>query len=504
MNNFISSARGRYTVGLVRYLFGPGSSEEHTNQRIIAAETALGYADGVRLDHVADAEQIYALGRDMDSHRVLLGVCPPGGWVWHCAISLPHEEVGRVSDVQWAHIARTAIHRLGFDSDDRLGRAPCRWIAVGHGLSAGGNDHIHLMVNLVREDGSLASTWNDRRTMSRLCAEMETLHGLAHVEGRAGRGMPGYSKVEHQRMKSGAELHRHRVARIVRSCALTAGSEAEFVRHARQNGLQVRPRLSKDQSTVTGYSIALVDEHGTTLWFGAGSRLAADLTLPRLREHWPTATPQATTEAIAEWRRTCDAAKDVVRDLPPATWRKAAARIERITAQLAATPHQDVAAWSTATRHSAAVAAALATFQEPRTPGPLTELADLLARAAQTSPGRPRLATRRGALADFRGIATVAMRAAKSPEWVLLLLALAALVHGIQAWQKATRPRLAAELEDALTHTRATYPPPSPRALAARYRSPSAPVPGKAPQLGIGTRPPTLRRDPGRDRGHGR
>jgi hypothetical protein len=502
VNNFISPARGRHAVGLVRYLFGPGSSREHTDQRVIAADPALGVADGARLHHAEDAERIYALGRDMDSHRILLGAAPPGGWVWHCAISLPPAEAGLLSDAQWAHIARTAITRLQFDGDPDAGRAPCRWLAVHHGLSVGGNDHIHLMVNLVREDGTLASAWNDRRTMSRLCAEMETLYGLGRVEGRAGRGMPGYSKAEHQRMKAGQQLDRHRAARIVRSCALAAADEADFVRLARQAGLRVRPRLSKDQSAVTGYSVALAED-GAAVWFGGG-KLAADLTLPRLREHWPAPTAQDSAHALAEWQANGEpAGPRVARDLPAGTWTQAAARVDQITAQLAATPHHDTAAWQVATRQATAVTAALADRAEPRVPGPLTELADLLARAAQPPPGRPR-SPGAPALADFRGIAMVAMRAKAGPEWTLLLLALAALVHGIRAWQQATRPRLAGELAAALTAAQSAYPPPSLRAAAAHHRSPGAPAPATTPPV-LGALPPAVRRDtPGRGRGIGR
>ncbi|WP_326822696.1 relaxase/mobilization nuclease domain-containing protein [Streptosporangium sp. NBC_01756] len=272
--------------GLVRYLFGPGSSQEHTDQRIIAADVTLGLAEGTRLDHVADADAIYVLGRDMDSHRILLGAAPPGGWVWHCAISLPPSEV--LADEQWAEIARTAIGRMGFEQ--AADRAPCRWIAVHHGRSVGGNDHIHLMVNLVREDGTLAAARNDRRTMSRVCADMERRYELAVVEGRAGRGMPGYSKAEHQRMRVGALPERQRLARLVRSCALISADEAEFVRRARRSGLSVRPRYGTDGQSVVGYSVALrgreADAAGRPVWFGGG-RLAADLSLPRLREHWP-------------------------------------------------------------------------------------------------------------------------------------------------------------------------------------------------------------------------
>uniref|UniRef100_UPI003F49482A relaxase/mobilization nuclease domain-containing protein n=1 Tax=Sphaerisporangium sp. CA-236357 TaxID=3240030 RepID=UPI003F49482A len=504
MNNFISAVRGTNTVGLVRYLFGPGSSAEHTNQRVIAADPTLGYADGIRLDHVEDAEQIYALGRDMDSYRLLLGVHPGGGWVWHCAISLPPQESGRLSDEQWAHIARTAIHRLGFDADSEAGRAPCRWLAVHHGLSVGGNDHLHLMVNLVREDGTVASTWNDRRTMSRLCAEMETRYGLAHVEGRAGRGMPSYSKAEHQRMKAGQQIDRQRIARIVRSCAVAAAGEAEFVRLARRSGLLVYPRYSKDGSAVTGYSVALPagGGNGKAIRYGGG-KLAADLTLPRLREHWPSPT-ESQAQALAEWSRAPGAELEEPEAIYPAgTWLQAAQRVDRITAELAATPHHDVATWSTATQQAAAVTAALSARMETTGRGPVTELADLLARAAQTLPSQPRVPARRGVLADFRGVATVARQAKLGPVWTVLLLALVALARAIADWQHASRPRLAAELAAGLNHVQAAYPPPSPRALAAQQRSPGALTPTKTLQPMTASRLPAMRRDPGRDRGHG-
>ncbi|GAA3832068.1 hypothetical protein GCM10022226_61540 [Sphaerisporangium flaviroseum] len=490
MNNFISPARGRHPVGLVQYLFGPGSNREHTDQRIIAADPVLGCADGVRLDHLDEAEQIYALGRDMDSHRVLLQEYPACGWVWHCALSLPPEEAGRLSDEQWAHIARTAITRLRFDADTAAGRAPCRWLAVHHGLSTGGNDHVHLMVNLVAEDSTLASTWNDRRTMSRLCAEMENRYGLGRVEGRAGRGMPGYSKAEHQRLKAGLQLHRHRAARIVRACALVAASEAEFVRLARGSGLEVRARYSLDRTAVTGYSVAVVDEHQMVAWYGAGGRLAADLTLPRLREHWPCPTPATQAAALAQWCRPAVAAAGLQTPGPKAwtgAWVTAAERIEQIAVQLATPPHHDAATRSRTTRDTAAVAAALAVRMEP-TAGPVTELADLLAKAAQIPPGRPRS----DALAhkDMRSAVLVIRQAPQSAAWSVLLHAVTALAEVIAAWQRIGRPHLAAELAAVLPYVQAAHPLPGARMLAAHQRSTGAPGPTSAP--GPAARPPAV------------
>ncbi|WP_214415018.1 hypothetical protein [Sphaerisporangium fuscum] len=56
----------------------------------------------------------------------------------------------------------------------------------------------------------------------------------------------------------------------------------------------------------------------------------------------------------------------------------AAGRVERITAQLPATLHDDVAAWSTTTRLTAAVVAALSIRFETTGKGPVTEVTDLL------------------------------------------------------------------------------------------------------------------------------
>ncbi|MDQ2760156.1 MAG: hypothetical protein M3Y17_06905 [Actinomycetota bacterium] len=80
------------------------------------------------------------------------------------------------------------------------GKAACRWVALRHGISNAGNDHLHVVVPLVREDGTKASTWNDRP--------------------------------------------RERLERTVRACAAAAGDEAEFVRRLRQGGLRVRPRFA--------------------------------------------------------------------------------------------------------------------------------------------------------------------------------------------------------------------------------------------------------------------
>ena len=76
------------------------------------------------------------------------------------------------------------------------------------------------------------------------------------------------------------------------TAAAAASSEAEFFGLLEQAGLRVRLRRStRDPGQVTGYAIALDDDKnpdGEPVWYGGG-KLAADLSLPKLRARWDPA-----------------------------------------------------------------------------------------------------------------------------------------------------------------------------------------------------------------------
>lgn len=431
------AGRGKDIGGLVRYLLGPERADpqranEHVDQRIIAADAALDLDDGTRLDRPEHWPQVLDLARDMDANRRLSGVAPPDGWVWHCAISLPPGEA--LTDAQWAEVARTAVERLGFTGSDEAGRAPCRWIAVHHGPSKRGNDHIHIAVNLVREDGTVAAPGLDRKEMSRVCGEMERRYGLRVLEGRAGRGMPGYSRAEAERARrqGRSEPDRHTLARTVRACATAAASEDEFVRLLADAGLWARPRYAAGgRAAVTGYSVALRPDDGAApVWIGGG-RLAADLTLPRLRGHWVTIAPHldrdaARAQALTEWRYLAGdgpAGQPASRKTGVYTADQAAARINAVRERLRAVPYQDTAAWATCARQAAGIFASLSARLEEG-PGPLAQAADALARSAQTRPTQPRYARHSG-LAGLGGVALAVLKATTPPRrpdpWVTLI-----------------------------------------------------------------------------------
>ncbi len=235
--------RGSDGTGLVRYLMGEGRAEEHTDQRVIAAADMVVVPIGVALS----PEEAGDLGRQVDAARVLYGTEVADGHVWHLALSNP---VGdrQLSDPEWAGVVRDAMSRLGFT--EASGKAPCRWVAVRHGRSTGGHDHVHVAVSLVREDGTKASIWRDRVRMSELCAESERRLGLTVVDGRERGGLPGAGRAELEASarRGRPEPERVSLARLVRGAAVASAGEAQFVperspprRRTRSGRCPIRP-----------------------------------------------------------------------------------------------------------------------------------------------------------------------------------------------------------------------------------------------------------------------
>jgi hypothetical protein len=290
--------RGRRPSGAVRYLFSPGRYNEHEDPNVLAASASLRVEASLR----PTTSEFEGLAAAMDVPAVLFGTEVPGGACWHLALSTKGGVDRDLSDTEWAQVAREAVRRLGFDAGDA--QAPCRWVAVRHGRSAAGNDHVHLVVNLVREDGKVAPTRNDFKRLSALCADMERRYGLSAVEGRAKKmTMPGLTRaeVEKTRRTGRAETERAELARVVRAAATMAGSEAEFVRLLRGAGVAARPRYDRvGGHRVVGYAVAEEpSDRGVAVFFGGG-KLARDLSLPALRDRWGDGE-DGRQEAVAEW-----------------------------------------------------------------------------------------------------------------------------------------------------------------------------------------------------------
>ncbi|WP_040793406.1 hypothetical protein [Nocardia paucivorans] len=102
-----------------------------------------------------------------------------------------------------------------------------------------------------------------------------------------------------------SEPERYSVERLVRTAAIEAFNEAEFILHCLESGLTLRPRPAENAIGVVGYSAAKPTDHGPGTWF-SGSSLAPDLSLRHLRWSWG-GDELNSTAAIATWAAHVDA-----------------------------------------------------------------------------------------------------------------------------------------------------------------------------------------------------
>lgn len=370
--------KGSRMHGLMAYLEGPGKTNEHTNPHLVTGSAGVMDWFG---DPVLDRDQAHAVARYLERPMRSFGITPKAGHVWHCSLSLRADE-GQLSDEKWATIAREFIDGMGFNEG-----ADVRWVAVRHGLSAGGNDHVHLAVNLVREDGSLANIGYDYSRAQATARELERRHGLQQLfDSSQQRGLQAVSRAELETAKRHGllEPERVRLARIVRAAAAEATDEPTFIAGVVRRGARIRPSWEKGgRDVVRGYAVAL--RASETLeeprWFGGGG-LDKSVTLPKLRQRWGVSDEQVEA-AVPVWRVEAVPTKALA-DNTLSQWHRAAQELDEAHRRLAATDPQDRQAWAAAAADTAGVFAEWSIRVE-RHPGPLARASDALARSAQSA-----------------------------------------------------------------------------------------------------------------------
>jgi hypothetical protein len=191
-----------------------------------------------------------------------------------------------LSDDEWAQIACEVMHRTGLapygEEDDAV-----RWVAIRHG-----EDHIHIVAMLARQDGRRPSVRNDRYRVRDACLAAERRYGLRPTApgDRTAARQPSRAETEKAARRGAEEAPRVTLRRQVSTAAAAAADEQEFFARLRQAGVLIRTRhSSRDPGQVTGYAVALPGDTtraGAPVWYGGG-KLAADLSLPKLRRRWP-------------------------------------------------------------------------------------------------------------------------------------------------------------------------------------------------------------------------
>jgi hypothetical protein len=179
-------------------------------------------------------------------------------------------------------------HWAGTRGDD-LG---VRWVAIRHAA-----DHVHIVATLARQDGTRPRIWNDFYRAREACQDAETRLGLRRTgpADRTAARRPSRAEAEQSARRGWGEPPRDGLRREVCTAAGGARSEQEFFTRLGQAGVAVRKRYSiTSPGEVTGYAVGLpahTAKDGGMVWYGGG-KLAADLTLPKLRHRWAARSQQ--------------------------------------------------------------------------------------------------------------------------------------------------------------------------------------------------------------------
>ena len=308
----ISTPRGGHVEPLLYYLFGPGRHEEHIDPHIVAGwRHPASLEPALRPDGTRDFATLAGLLKQPQAALGERGYPRP---VWHCSMrAAPGDRM--LSDDEWAAIAHEVMHRTGLSPCGQEDEA-VRWIAVRHG-----DDHIHLVAVLARQDGGKPSLSWERYKVRAACLAAEQRYGLrstAPADCTAAR-RPTRAENEKAARRGLDEAPRIALRRQVTTAAASAGSEQEFFARLDQAGVLVRKRFStRNPGQVTGYSVALAGDtakDGGPVWYGGG-KLAPDLSWPRLRHRWtpyrvtPGAARPTTGQRNAVWDHAARVAAD--------------------------------------------------------------------------------------------------------------------------------------------------------------------------------------------------
>jgi hypothetical protein len=292
--------RGQRVHGLLIYLWGPGRREEHTAPHLVAAWDGAGELADLEPGLSTSRHDVRRLAEMLDI-PVRAGRNPPRKPVWHCSVRThPNDPI--LTDQQWHDIARQIVAKVGLapDSDEKA----VRWIAMRHGA-----DHIHIVAALVRQDRRTYWARNDYPLAQAACRDIEAQHDLVRVAppGRGRRSWPKAGELNKHARRGRHATPRDELRRRVRDAATVAVDEDDFfTRITHDRTVNVRLRASeRNPGQITGYAVHLAGDTTTDgePIFYSGGRLAADLSLNRLRQRWPPDTTLAGTDRRARQLR---------------------------------------------------------------------------------------------------------------------------------------------------------------------------------------------------------
>ncbi|MGW0564633.1 relaxase/mobilization nuclease domain-containing protein [Streptomyces sp. NPDC003016] len=294
--------RGSRTHGLLVYLYGPGKRDEHTDAHLVGSWD--GFAPDPGRDTSPDPDPKVTLARlsaALDLRVKQAGTTAPAQHVWHCSVRTdPGDRM--LTDAEWNTVARRLVHAVNLAPEgDPDG---CRWVAVRHA-----DDHIHILATMVRGDLRRPRMNYDFKKAQAECRRIEREMGLRQLKPGDGTGAKTPTSAERFKAErtGRTEAPRETLREAVRQALAGAATEEEFFTRLREAGLRVKIRNAPSGDAI-GYNVALPGDRNRDrepIWF-AGSTLAPDLSLPKIRRRLADGTadqtaPSAATSGRPDW-----------------------------------------------------------------------------------------------------------------------------------------------------------------------------------------------------------
>ncbi|WDV52647.1 relaxase/mobilization nuclease domain-containing protein [Streptomyces coeruleorubidus] len=277
---------GSNTRGLLAYLYGRGTHDEHFDPHIVAGFAMLGMPDPGRDENATLTE----LGRYLDEPVSLRNSefgKPVTDHVWHCPVRAAPED-RCLSDTEWAEIAQRIVQAAGIaPAGDDLA---CRWIAVRHA-----DDHIHILATTVREDGRRPKLHDSGIRVGDACREIEKDYGLRQLKkgDRTGTRRPTQAEMHKAERLGWEQPSPEWLQDRIRAAIPHATNAEEFIAYLEASGVEVQVRRGPS-GDLLGYAAGRpgdVNEAGEQIYH-PGSKISPDLSLPKVKARLESSQPE--------------------------------------------------------------------------------------------------------------------------------------------------------------------------------------------------------------------
>lgn len=305
---------GTNTRGLLAYLYGRGTHDEHFDPHIVAGFAMLGMPDPGRDENATLTELARYLDEPVSLRNSEFGK-PVTDHVWHCPVRAAPED-RYLSDAEWGEIAQRIVQAAGIaPAGDDLA---CRWIAVRHA-----DDHIHILATTVREDGRRPGPHDSGIRVGDSCRAIEKDYGLRRLKkgDRTGARRPTQAEMHKAERFGWEQLSPQWLQDRIRAAIPHVTGAEEFIAYLEASGIEVQVRRGPS-GDLLGYAAGRpgdVNEAGEQIYH-PGSKISPDLSLPKIQARLESSHPEEHPTArrnhpSTPWHQATDALDTLHTDL---------------------------------------------------------------------------------------------------------------------------------------------------------------------------------------------